>query len=114
MLETGTRKMIYDFIVDSPGPHLREIGRHLNITPGRLRYHLDRLERSGLIVSRRDGYYRRYFITRSLDAASEGTLCALRKRATRRILLYILNNPDATNIDIAIACRLSRRPSLYT
>lgn len=114
MLETEARKKIYSFILSSPGSHLRDMGRRLNISLGHLRYHLDQLERNGRIVSRKDGYYRRYFATRSLDPALESTLCALRKKTTRRILLHLLNVPGATNTDIAATINL--RPatvSLY-
>jgi predicted transcriptional regulator len=45
-------RTIYDHIVSHPGSHLRRISREVNIHLSTARYHLDHLERVGLITSR--------------------------------------------------------------
>src|SRR2546425_700634 len=44
------------------GVHFRELLRSLPLGSGNLYYHLQVLEREGLIVARRDGMYRRFFL----------------------------------------------------
>ncbi|MFQ5871211.1 MAG: winged helix-turn-helix transcriptional regulator [Candidatus Geothermarchaeales archaeon] len=91
-----TRKRVHDFIVENPGTHLREIGRRLGMSMGHLRHHLDFLERSGLIVSKKERYYRRYFAI-EFKANGHELLSAVRQRNPRRIVLHLLNNPGATH-----------------
>ncbi len=103
-----TRRKIYELIKKSPGIHFREIERRLKIAVGNLQYHLRYLEKKNLIRSDQDGEYIRYFPKDcQLDDVDKKILSFLRRRTSRRILVYLLNNPNANNKDVSKAVRLS-------
>ena len=59
---------------------------------GQVLYHLDRLERMGLISSRRELGFRRYFVTASIGRQEKPYLGALRLDAPRRIMIALLRH----------------------
>lgn len=100
MFQTEARQRVYNFIEGTPGAHLREIGRRLGMSLGHLRYHLNILEKKGLVISMRNGFYRRYFAKKDFDFGLAGVFFALRQKKTRRIVLHLLNNPNAAHKDL--------------
>lgn len=58
------------------------------------------LEKNGLIVSKRNGYYKRYFAKTDLEVGLVEVFFALRQKNTRRIVLHLLNHPDTTHKDL--------------
>lgn len=86
----GPRTNILDVVERAPGTHLRGIERATALPLGQVLYHLDRLERMGLVVSARDAGFRRYFATRGIGRIEKRTLSALRSEAPRRIVLTLL------------------------
>lgn len=98
--ELETRKKVYDFVVQAPGTHLREIERLTNLPLGVVRYHLDRLQREGLIFSEEDRYYKRFFPKDRVPNVPTDTFVALRQEALRRIVLHLLNNPGSTHTQL--------------
>jgi len=59
------RERIYRFIEGSPGVHFSGILRQLELSNGVVVHHLAALEREGLVRSRKDGQYRRYYPERA-------------------------------------------------
>jgi len=107
-MELETRRKIYELIRKSPGIHFREIERRLNIAVGNLQYHLYYLEKKNLIRSEQDGEYTRYYPKDcKLDEIDKKILSFLRRRTARRILIYLLTNPNANNKEIAQGIGLS-------
>jgi predicted transcriptional regulator len=84
-----------------PGLHLREIQRELNIPLGTLNYHLRRLEKSNTISSKKEGKYKRYYPSGEITAVDREILSILRQTIPRRIVLYLLVNPDVTKKNIS-------------
>ena len=70
ILDLQSRRQVLDYLATHPGVHFRELLRSLPLGSGNLYYHLQVLEREGLIVARRDGMYRRFF----LHPTSEGKI----------------------------------------
>jgi len=62
ILDLQSRRQVLDYLGTHPGVHFRELLRSLPLGSGNLYYHLQVLEREGLIVARRDGMYRRFFL----------------------------------------------------
>ena len=56
------RDKIFAYISNNPGSHLRKTARELKISLSTLRYHLDQLEKNGLIVSQKQYNLKMYFI----------------------------------------------------
>jgi DNA-binding transcriptional ArsR family regulator len=92
---------LYKFIQNSPGSHLRKIVKDVGLAMGDTQYHLDLLEKSGQIKSRRFGLYRRYYPVAIHDAMSEVILAFLRQETSRDILVYLIEHPNSTQGDIA-------------
>lgn len=77
-------------VSDHPGIHLRGLERETGLALGQVLYHLDRLERMGVLVSARDGGFRRYYPARGIGRAEKRFLGALRQEMPRRVLLALL------------------------
>ena len=92
---------LYKYIQNCPGSHLRKIVKDVGLAMGDTQYHLDILEKSGQIKSRRIGLYRRYYPVTIHDTISEITLAFLRQETSRDILVYLIEHPNSTQGDIA-------------
>lgn len=93
-LENENRRKIYEAIETSPGIHLRELQRLLNMPLTTLEYHLSYLTRKNIIYSETDTHYKRYF-AKPLDDTDKKLLSALRQKRLREIVLLVLSNGKA-------------------
>ncbi len=93
------RKRIFDYITKNPGAHLRMITRELELGMGATQHHLDILERSGKIKSRRINIYRHYYAVEILEAEHH-ILAFLRQETAMDILTYLMEHPKSTQSDI--------------
>ena len=98
-----TRRTIYDLIVTYPGLHEREMARRLEISLSTLDYHLHYMEKRGLIVSRKDGRYTRYFGAKKVGMQDKKIISLLRQKTPRQIVLFLLEHPGAIHKDICSA-----------
>jgi predicted transcriptional regulator len=102
------RKKIFDEIQNTPGIHFREIQRRTNLAVGTLQYHLNYLEKKRLVKTEKKGKFLRYYSIREKSDDSERILLSfLRQQSTRRILLFILTQGNATNLEISHELKLS-------
>ena len=58
----STRQAIIEYLRVNPGAHLRQISRDLGLSLGTLRWHLNVLERSGLVKERRRGNMTQFYL----------------------------------------------------
>ncbi len=100
MEELSTRKKIYETIVLNPGMHFRELQRFLSIPVGMLEYHLSVLEKNGLVVSKDDGRYKRYFANTTMTQEERKIMGLLRNNITRNIVIFLLENGRSKHADI--------------
>ena len=94
ILENDNRRKIYVAIEGSPGIHLRELQRVLNMPLTTLEYHLSYMSRKKIIYSETDTHYKRYY-AKPLDEEDKKVLSALRQKRLREIVLLILSNGKA-------------------
>jgi len=94
------RQLIYEFIKNNPGAHLRMICRKLELAMGATQHHLAILEKSGKIKSRRINLYRHYYSSEILDV-QHALLAFLRQETAKDILIYLIEHPSSTQTDIA-------------
>ena len=90
ILKFEKRKKIYDFISENPGFHLRELSRNMDISFGSLRHHLYFLEKQGLITTKIDGRYTRYYITQTMGRKEKEILNLLRQETPLRIIMLLI------------------------
>lgn len=96
--EPGPRKTVYEAVVRNPGVHLREIERMTELPLGVVRHHLERMERDGLVFSRQDRHFKRFFSKGRLPPnIPTETFDALRQDGPRMIVLHLLNNPASAH-----------------
>jgi len=90
ILELETRRRIYNFILNNPGLHFRELQRKLNISEGTLKYHLKFLKKRDLITTNKTGRYINFFIKEKIGRKDKQIISLLQKENYRKIILYIL------------------------
>jgi predicted transcriptional regulator len=94
-------RRIYEYIVDNPSCHVRKISRKLDLAIGDTQYHLKILEKKDLIKSRRVGLFRMYYAVAIFRERQQSILAVLGQEVPRDIILFLIESPGATQIDIA-------------
>lgn len=100
-MDVGARKRIYDFLLSSPGCHLREIQRRLGIPLGTLEYHLKYLVEHEYISVKEEGGYKRYYPVGTMRSVDRNLLSLLRQDIPRRLVMYLLLHPGSKFGDLA-------------
>jgi DNA-binding MarR family transcriptional regulator len=95
------KQRVYSYIKNNPGSHLRRISKELVIAIGDIQYQLKFLEGMGLIKSKRMGLYKTYYPVSILGERSENILAVLQQETLRDIMLHLIENPGATQSEIA-------------
>jgi DNA-binding MarR family transcriptional regulator len=97
----SNRALVFRYIKNNPGAHLRKISKELGLAMGDTQYHLDILEKSGKIRSRKINFYRRYYSASILGEREEMILAFLRQETAKDILVYLIEHPHSTQSDLA-------------
>jgi predicted transcriptional regulator len=69
---------------------------------GDIQHHLSVLEKSGTIKSRRNRMYRAYYMVSIVGKRQEDILAVLKHETPRDIIIYLIENPGATQQEIAV------------
>ncbi|HEV8359415.1 MAG TPA: hypothetical protein VGR28_03060 [Candidatus Thermoplasmatota archaeon] len=104
LLENGVRERIFRSVEATPGLSIIQVCRAGKVGWGTAVYHLQRLERDRMIVSRRDGQYRRFFLNGqapSADAAPEAR--TMKHALAQRIAAFVQANPGCAQKDVCAA-----------
>ncbi len=112
VLDLDIRRTIYTFINRNPGVHERELSRKLHIPLSTLDYHLYNLRKRGLISTRSDGHYTRYYVE-DVGVKDKKIISVLRQRTARQIILFLLKNPNSYHRDIAAHLNLARSTTTF-
>lgn len=112
-LNLENRRKIYQYIAQNPGTYLREMERALSMQPGVLSYHLDVMEKRGLIKSEDDGYIKRYFPAEKFKQRDRRIVSLLRQESPRKILLHMLLNGSSSFQSLTNAVGLSKSTLSY-
>jgi predicted transcriptional regulator len=106
-LELESRRRLYELVAGTPGLHLRELARLLDVDVRTALYHLQHLERHGLIGEVEEGRYKRYFPKTTngrsreiVDARDKPVLSLLRKRIPLAVTLALLTKRSSTHADL--------------
>jgi predicted transcriptional regulator len=98
---TDNKQRVYEYIIRYPGSHLRKISKDLSLAIGNVQYHVNLLEKNGLIKSRRMNFLKVYYAVSIFGERHEAILAVLRQETPREIVLYLIENPEATQTDIS-------------
>jgi DNA-binding MarR family transcriptional regulator len=94
-------EQIFAFIKTHPGAHFRQIKRELNLAMGVVQYHLYKLEREKRVASRRRGLYKRFYPNLTFGDSQLEILDVLSQETERDLLLFLIQNPDATQTELS-------------
>ncbi len=94
ILENENRSKIYAVIETTPGIHLRELQRVLDMPLSTLDYHLDYMTRKRIIFSETKRNIKRFY-AKLLDTEDRKVLAALRQQRMRQIVLTVLARKKA-------------------
>lgn len=115
--DADLRRRILLIIEEYPGLHLREIQRRAATSAMLAEYHLNILEKMGLVTSSSRGRYRDFFPVRSLPMQLDDTdrrwLGLLRRPAILRISLLLLEGGALRPIQLARALDLVPSTAAY-
>jgi CheY-like chemotaxis protein/DNA-binding MarR family transcriptional regulator len=101
------RKQIFRYVLDNPGSHLRKIAKQLEMNLSTLRYHIDRLEKDGLIVSQRQNNLKFYYASGKLKPHEKNLTRLLQQEHFRNIILLLIDSPGSTFSQIADSLSMS-------
>ena len=88
LLNLKNRKLIFDFISEFPGMHLRKIIKEIDLSEGTIRYHINYLLKHELIFKQSKNGYTRYYILDSNNIKNKKIISYLRNDNTRSIILF--------------------------
>lgn len=100
-VEEGNARRILLFIQEHPGCHLRRVRNEMGISMGTAQYHLARLEKAGKVTSNRHGLFRYYFPIGVFQDNEQSLLEILSHETARDILIFIIEQKNPTQSDIA-------------
>lgn len=120
LLRLDVRRRIYQWVHEYPGLHLREIARDLGLQPNHAKYHLLYLQRNGIVSSRREGGYLRFFALEggplgpreSVSPSDKAILAFLRRPVPLHIVLALLDAGPLGLSALASAVGVAR-PTLH-
>ena len=101
MTVPDNRSRIHEYIRNNPGSHLRKISKDLAIALGNTKSHLNFLENSGLVKSKKKGMYKVYYTFSILEERDESILAILQQETPREIIVYLVEHPGSTQGEIA-------------
>ena len=101
------RAQVLNFIVAHPGAHLRMIKRELNLAMGVIQYHLYTLEKERKVISRRRGFYKRFYPILLFGDRELEIMDVLIQETERDLLLFLMQNPNATQKELSGYAKVS-------
>jgi predicted transcriptional regulator len=111
-LQNETRRMIYNHIAEHPGVSYKVLKKIYGIPDGTLRYHLDYLVRTEMIVNNRTNGKRIYYPTdpaKMAKVSSDGSNKKIKLNGVQRQLLMVIkDNPGINQKELTKKTRLNR------
>ena len=89
-MEFKTRREIYNFILEYPGVHLRELFRRLSYSDGAIKYHLSFLKKQHLVIEKHEMGYNRFYASNSLARDEVKILNVIRQKTLHHYTLVLI------------------------
>jgi predicted transcriptional regulator len=99
--ESDAADGIAGYVTATPGAHFSKIRDDLQLGTGETQHHLRELTRQGVLESRKDGDYSRFFPADRFSEFEQVALGYLRRETPRGMIVTLLRDPDATASDLA-------------
>jgi DNA-binding MarR family transcriptional regulator len=96
------------YLTTTPGAHFSKLRDDLKLGTGETQHHLRQLESDGIVESRKDGDYRRYFPAEQFTEFEQVALGYLRRDTPRGMCIALLDGVDPTAGALARELDVSR------
>jgi predicted transcriptional regulator len=103
----GNARRVLEFVREHPGCHLRRVRKELNVSMGTAQYHLALLEKAGKVTSNRHGLFKYYFPAGLFQDNEKSLLQILSHETARDVLMFIIEEKNPTQTDIAESIGIS-------
>lgn len=121
LLALESRRTVYQFLERYPGLHLREVARGTGMDPNHVKYHLQSLEKNGLVSSRKEDGYWRFWPTESssvgkrevLSPKDKKVVALLRREVPLHVTLLLLEQGEAKVKDLVEKVGVSQSTLSY-
>ncbi|MHB8606083.1 MAG: winged helix-turn-helix transcriptional regulator [Thermoplasmatota archaeon] len=101
ILDNEMRAKLYEVISTEPGMHLAALEARSGIGHGATLYHLNTMEREGLVRTVELPGFRRYFVTGARSAEAMRALAVLASRSSRAVYDAVRAEPGITQLEVA-------------
>jgi len=101
ILKLEKRKVIYNYVQNNQGMHIREISRRTNIPRATVRHHIKYLLKQDLIIEKNDGGYNRVYATKEIGTKEKELLNLLRQEIPCKIFLHLLFSFTCSQIELS-------------
>jgi predicted transcriptional regulator len=105
--------IILKYIREHPGIHFNDLHRDLNLAPGTLQYHLNRMESSGKVLVIRMEYKTLYFPPGMSDPMDQKILTMLRQQIPRKLILILLENNNRSGQELIKLLKITKSTLSY-
>jgi len=96
-----TRRRIYNFILEYPGLHFRNLSKKLNIPRSTLEYHLRYLKSRRLLTTEPIDNYTYYYVNNNIGTDQKKMLHFHRREVPRNIIIFLLFHFCASQIELS-------------
>lgn len=100
ILELPVRKKLTEYIRKNPGVHFRQIARDLELAIGQLDFHLNTLTKGEVLIKDGSTSNARYYVRDKFSREERKAMSYLRREIPRGIVIFLMENPDATPHEI--------------
>lgn len=111
--EENLDSVILKYITKTPGVHFNDLQRALDLAPGTLQYHLNRMEKGGKVIVIRKEYKTLYFPISIRDPADQKIIIMLRQRIPRTLLLILLEHTEKTGHELKDSLKITKSTLSY-
>src|SRR5687768_1803215 len=121
LLQLDARRKLYRCVEDYPGLHLAELARLAGLEANHAKYHLAYMEKHGLLSSRDEDGYWRFFprqegpigMQESISAHEKELLALMRQPIPLHVVLILLEGGVASHTEIEKQVRVGRTTLHY-
>ena len=121
LLDLDARRRVFDAVQRYPGLHLSELARHAGLEVNHAKYHLQRLQRHGLVSSRDADGRQAFFPKRegplgaqeAIAADDQRVLALLRQPVPLHAVLVLLERGECGHADLDAAIPVARTTLHY-
>ncbi|HVL47586.1 MAG TPA: winged helix-turn-helix transcriptional regulator [Candidatus Thermoplasmatota archaeon] len=107
VFDNAVRERIFAHVKADPGVSATDLAKRAGVSWGTTIYHLEVLEQTRMVVSLRNGRYRRYFENGAGDAAKRTAVAVLRNDVTAKVAKALSAHPGLSQKEAARLVGLS-------